>query len=48
MEPSERSFRVTARVSMPAMPTIPFAASSSSRLRFARWFETTRLGSRTA
>ena len=47
MAPAERMWRVTARVSMPLMPTMPAASRSSSRLRSERKFETTREGSRT-
>jgi hypothetical protein len=47
MAPASRSRRVTALVSMPEMPTMPSRTSWSSRLPSARWFETTREGSRT-
>ncbi len=45
--PRSRRCRVSARVSMPEIPTTPCVRSSSSRLRWARQFETRRAGSRT-
>jgi hypothetical protein len=45
--PKERMCRVTARVSMPEMPTTPSVVRSSSSDRWARKFDTTREGSRT-
>ena len=47
MAPRSRRCRVSARVSMPLMPTMPCSTSSSSRLRVARQFEEMREGSRT-
>ncbi len=47
MAPRSRRCRVRARVSMPEMPTTPWAASSSSRERVERQLEGTRAGSRT-
>lgn len=47
MEPRSRRWRVSARVSMPLMPTMPCATSSSSRERLARQLDGTRAGSRT-
>ena len=45
--PRSRRCRVSARVSMPEMPTMPCACSSSSRLRRDRQLLGTRAGSRT-
>ena len=45
--PWSRSRRVSARVPVTAMPGMPWAASSSSRLRWARQFEVIRDGSLT-
>ena len=47
MLPAERMWRVTARVSMPLMPTTPSATRASSSEASARQFDTTREGSRT-
>ncbi len=47
MAPSSRIRRVTARVSMPEMPTTPWATRSPSSVRCPRKLETTREGSRT-
>jgi hypothetical protein len=45
--PRSRRWRVSARVSMPLMPTMPWAASWSSRLPVERQLEVRRAGSRT-
>ena len=47
MLPAERMWRVTARVSIPLMPTTPSVTSDSSSDSSERQFETTREGSRT-
>ncbi len=47
MAPRSRRWRVSARVSTPLMPTTPWAASSSSRVRCERQLEGLRAGSRT-
>src|SRR6478752_3595523 len=47
MLPAERMWRVTARVSMPLMPTTPSSTRASSSDWSARQFDTTREGSRT-
>ena len=47
MAPRSRRCRVSARVSMPLIPTTPWATSSSSRLPVARQFAGRRAGSRT-
>ncbi|SLH28518.1 Uncharacterised protein [Mycobacteroides abscessus subsp. abscessus] len=48
IEPRVRRWRTRARVSMPAMPTMPWRSSSSGSDRVARQLETRRAGSRTA
>jgi hypothetical protein len=45
--PRSRRWRVSARVSTPAMPTTPCVSSSSSSVRRLRQLLGTRLGSRT-
>ena len=45
--PRSRRWRVSARVSMPLMPTTPWSRSSSSRLRTDCQLDGTRAGSRT-
>ncbi len=45
--PRSRRWRVSARVSMPEMPTTPWAPSSSSSERCERQLDGTRAGSRT-
>ncbi len=45
--PRSRRWRVSARVSMPLMPTTPWRTSSSSSERRERQLEATREGSRT-
>ena len=45
--PRSRRWRVSARVSMPLMPTTPWFTSSSSRLPVARQLDGRRAGSRT-
>ncbi len=47
MAPRSRRWRVSARVSMPLMPTTPWFTSSSSSERRERQLEATREGSRT-
>ena len=47
MAPRSRRCRVSARVSMPLIPTTPCSRSSSSRERTERQFDGTRAGSRT-
>ena len=47
MLPAARMWRVTARVSMPLMPTTPSFTKASSSDSSARQFDTTREGSRT-
>ena len=48
IEPRLRRWRTTARVSMPAMPTMPCLTSSSSRVPVARQLDARGDGSRTA
>jgi len=48
IEPRVRRCRTTARVSMPAIPTMCWRTSSSSRVPVARQFEARGDGSRTA
>ena len=45
--PRSRRCRVSARVSIPEMPTTPCSCSSSSRERFERQLDARRAGSRT-
>ncbi len=45
--PRSRRWRVSARVSMPEMPTTPWVRSSSSSDRLLRQLDGTRAGSRT-
>lgn len=45
--PASRMRRVRALVSIPEMPTMPSRTRCSSSEALARWFDTTRLGSRT-
>ncbi len=47
MAPRSRRCRVSARVSMPLMPTTPWSCSSSPRPRRERQLDGTRAGSRT-
>ena len=47
MAPRSRRWRVSARVSMPLMPTTPWSRSSSSSERAERQLDGTRAGSRT-
>ena len=48
IEPRLRRWRTTARVSMPAIPTMSWRTSSSSSVPVARQFEARGDGSRTA
>jgi hypothetical protein len=47
MAPRSRMWRVSVRVSTPAMPTTSCSTSASPRLRRDRQFDGTRAGSRT-